>query len=115
VLGSFMATLGEALGLGEAVGIPRARVLDILGAGAGNSSLLTAKKRKLEKGDFSPELAAATLHKDLRYLAELAAGLGWPSLEGGSTTDLFAKAVAMGEGALDFSAVCKAITRLQNG
>jgi 3-hydroxyisobutyrate dehydrogenase len=115
VLGSFMATLGEALGLGEAVGIPRARVLDILTAGSGNSALLTAKKRKLEKEDFSPELASATLHKDLQYLAELAAGLRRPLVDGGSATDLFANAVARGEGALDFSAICKVITRLSTG
>jgi 3-hydroxyisobutyrate dehydrogenase len=114
VLGSFMVTLGEALGLGEAVGMPRARVLDILAAGAGNSALMTAKKRKLEKEDFSPELASTTLHKDLRYLEELAASLRWSSIQSRSTTDLFARAISGGEGGLDFSAICKAITRLRN-
>jgi 3-hydroxyisobutyrate dehydrogenase len=114
VLGSFMATLGEALALGETAGIPRARVLDILSAGSGNSALLTAKKRKLEKEDFSAELASAVLHKDLGYLDELATSMGWPSCEGRSTFDLFARAVASGEGALDFSSIYKLITRLRS-
>lgn len=114
VLGSFMVTLGEALGLGEAAGVPRARVLDILSAGAGNSALLDAKKRKLEKEDSSAEFASATLYKDLRYLAELVTDLGWPSVNRGSVTDLFAKAIAKGAGALDFSAISKVLARLRS-
>lgn len=114
VLASFMVTLGEALGLGEAVGMPRARVLDVLAAGAGNSALLSAKKRKLEKEDFSPELATATLHKDLRYVDRLTAGHGRDTNQVRCVTDVFAKAMARGEGRLDFSAISKVLTQLRD-
>ncbi|MCL5422054.1 MAG: NAD(P)-dependent oxidoreductase, partial [Nitrospirae bacterium] len=52
-LGSFMATLAEAVVFGEKAGIEKAKVLDILAAGAGNSAVLNAKREKLTKEDFS--------------------------------------------------------------
>jgi 3-hydroxyisobutyrate dehydrogenase len=110
VLGAFMATLAEAEALGEAVGLPRAKVLDILAAGAGNSALLSAKKEKLLREDFSPHFATATIYKDLLYLEELARSLGRPLLTGASARGLFGRAVAKGEGDLDFSAVYRVIT-----
>jgi 3-hydroxyisobutyrate dehydrogenase len=110
VLGAFMATLAEAEVLGEAVGLPRAKVLDILAAGAGNSALLNAKKGKLLREDFSPHFATATIYKDLLYLEELARSLGRPLLTGASARELFGRAVARGEGDLDFSAVYRVIT-----
>ncbi len=53
VLGSFMATCAEAVALGEAVGISRDEVIDILLSGAGNSMILAAKKDKLKNAEFS--------------------------------------------------------------
>jgi 3-hydroxyisobutyrate dehydrogenase len=107
VLGSFMATLCEAVVLGEAVGIPRVKVLDILSSGAGNSGVLSAKKEKLTKEDFSPHFSVGLIHKDLRYLEDLAKKAEKPSLTAHAATELFALAVSRGMEEADFSGLYK--------
>ena len=52
VLAGLMAQIAEATAFAEASGIDRSRALDILAAGAGQSMVLTAKRGKLESGDF---------------------------------------------------------------
>lgn len=72
VLGSFMATLAEALVHGEEIGLGKATVLEILDAGAGRSGVLDAKKEKLIREEWQPShFSVALIHKDLLYLEDL--------------------------------------------
>ena len=71
VLGSFMATIAEAVIFGEAIGIDKGKVIEILAAGAANSGVLNAKRDKLLKEDFSPQFSSSLIYKDLEYLQEL--------------------------------------------
>lgn len=71
VLGSFMATLSEAIAIGEHCGISKAQVIEILQSGAGNSMILNVKKQKLLDEDFSPHFSNSLIYKDLQYLQEL--------------------------------------------
>jgi 3-hydroxyisobutyrate dehydrogenase len=105
VLGTFMAAIGEALCYGEAVGLAKTRVLDILKAGAGDSAVLKAKREKLLREDWEPHFSAALIDKDLRYLQDLVKELKmgplpmFPAVQG-----LFSRSAAEA-GSLDFSAV----------
>jgi 3-hydroxyisobutyrate dehydrogenase len=105
VLGSFMATLAEAVAFGEAVGLDKARVLDLLAAGAGNSGVLNAKRQKLLDEDFSPHFSAALVYKDLHYMQDLARTLGRPDFMGSLAKELYALAYLDGLQDQDFSVI----------
>jgi 3-hydroxyisobutyrate dehydrogenase len=105
VLGSFMSTLGEALVLGEDIVGQKEMVLDILGSGAGNSSILSGKREKLLSGDFSPHFSMAMIHKDLQYLEDLAKSQNRPLFNAMVARELFAKSGPAGMENLDFSAI----------
>jgi 3-hydroxyisobutyrate dehydrogenase len=111
VLGGLMALLGEAVALGEAAGLDRALLLEGLEYGAGNTAVLKAKKAKLLAGDWAPHFSCDVIHKDLGYLADLAADLGRASPLSETTRALFAKAIEQGHALEDFSAVTEVLRR----
>lgn len=104
-LGGIMAVLAEALKVGEAAGLDRARVLDVLAAGGGESLVLRAKKQKLLERDWAPHFKVGTILKDLNYLLELAGESGAEAPVAEQVKGRFAGAVANGRGDLDFAAV----------
>ncbi len=105
VLGTFMAVLGEAVTMGEAAGIEKARVIEILAAGAGNSGVLNAKRQKLLDEDFAPHFSAALIYKDLHYLQDLARSLDRPLFTGSAVKELYALALQRGVADQDFSVI----------
>ncbi len=105
VLGSFMATIAEAVVLGEACGLERAKVLDILATGAGNSAVLNAKRKKLIDGDFSPHFSAAAIAKDLAYAQDLSRALNRPFLMAGMAREVYALVQRRGDDTHDLSVV----------
>jgi 3-hydroxyisobutyrate dehydrogenase len=107
LLGTFMAAIAEALAFGEAVGIEKSKVIDILAAGAGNSGVLNAKKDKLAKEDFSPQFQSALIYKDLHYLEDLAFDLKRPLFTGSIAKELYGMTFSRNEEKLDFSALYK--------
>jgi len=106
-LGAFMAVLAEALALAEKVGIAREQVLDILGAGGGQSLVLNAKRGKLLSGDFSTHFSNALIYKDLHCLQDLAYEQKQPLFTGAVAKELYARTFAAGISHLDFSSVFK--------
>jgi 3-hydroxyisobutyrate dehydrogenase len=76
ILASLMISLSEALALGEASGMDKQTVLDILGKGAGGSVILDAKKNKLLEEDFSAHFSSALLYKDLNCARDMARDMG---------------------------------------
>lgn len=111
VLGSFMASLSEAVKVGDQLGIDRQTCLEILSSGAGNSAVLNAKREKLRTGDYTPHFSVSAIAKDLAYLDEMvqASGGQTPVLQVMLTA--FSKAEQRGDGSLDFSAVFKNTVR----
>jgi len=105
VLGSFMATLAEAVALGESAGIPREKVINILLSGAGNSMVLNAKKEKLVQEEFSTHFSSALIYKDLHYLQDLCRTMNKPLFTGSCAKELFALTRSKKIDHLDFSAV----------
>lgn len=106
-LGSIMATLAETLGIGEAAGIERETLLDILAVGGGKSLVLDAKRQKLLDGDYSPHFSNALIYKDLHCLQDLAYGLKQPLHSASMVKELFARTFAEGFGDEDFASVAK--------
>ena len=111
VLAGLMAQIAEATAFAEAAGMDRATALDILAAGAGQSMVLTAKRAKLESGDFSPHFTTSLMLKDLHILQDLAYHERRPLYTGAMTRELFARAGAEGMEALDFSSVYRLFSR----
>ncbi len=109
VLGNLMAALAEAVALGEDVGIPKERVLEILSKGAGDSMVLNAKREKLLKEDFAVQFSSAMIYKDLHYLQDLARSMQRPLLTGSITKEIFGMAFTKGIENLDFSAIYKVL------
>jgi 3-hydroxyisobutyrate dehydrogenase len=114
VLGSFMATIAEALAYGEAAGLNKAKVLDILAAGAGNSGVLSAKKEKLLREDWEPHFSVALIDKDLAYLQDLVNGLNISSALLSAVRNVFDRSMAE-NASLDFSAVYNTISKAKTG
>lgn len=106
-LGSFMATLAEALSLGENIGLAKEEILEILSVGGGNSLLLNAKRKKLEEQDFSTHFSSSLIYKDLHCLQDLAYELKRPIFTGAVVKELYGKTFSQGLAEEDFSAIYK--------
>jgi len=107
VLGGFMAVLAEALALGEEIGIEKEEILEILSAGAGNSLVLNAKKKKLLEEDFSTHFSNALIYKDIHCLQDLAYQMKKPLFTGTVIKELYARTYEKGIDQEDFSAIYK--------
>jgi 3-hydroxyisobutyrate dehydrogenase len=112
VLGSFMATIAEAVVFGEKAGMDKAEVIDILSAGAGNSAVLNAKREKLIKEDFSAHFSSALLYKDLHYLQDLAKTLKRPLFTGSITKELFGMTFRKDLDTADFSGIYRILKEM---
>ncbi len=106
-LGSFMATIAEALALGEKIGIEKKTILDILSVGGGNSLVLNAKKTKLLEEDFSTHFSNALIYKDLHCLQDLAFDHKKTLFTGAVIKELYARTFKEGIDQEDFSAIYK--------
>ena len=104
-LGSFMATLAECTALAESCEIPKAKALEILGVGGGQSLVLKAKTQKLIDEDFSAHFSNNAINKDLHLLQDLAYNLKLPLYSACVPKELFSKIKMMGKGEEDFSSI----------
>jgi len=106
-LGSFMASIAEALTLGEDAGISKEDILEILSVGGANSLVLNAKKTKLLEEDFSTHFSNALIYKDLHCLQDLAYEQKKSFFTGAVVKELYAKTFEKGIEKEDFSSVYK--------
>lgn len=106
-LGSFMATIAEALSLGETIGLAKEEILDILSVGGGNSLVLNAKKNKLLQEDFSTHFSSALIYKDLHCLQDLAYEEKKTLFTGAVVKELYGRTFEEGIAQEDFSAIYK--------
>ena len=104
-LGSFMATLAECTALAESCEIPKAKALEILGVGGGQSLVLKAKTQKLIDEDFSAHFSNNAINKDLHLLQDLAYNLKLPLYSAAVPKELYSKMKMMGKGEEDFSSI----------
>ena len=78
ILGANMAILSEGLALGEAVGIPVEKQLEVLIAGGAASGVAQRKSGNLISGSYEPQFKLSHELKDLYYALELGRDLEDP-------------------------------------
>ncbi|MBX7235699.1 MAG: NAD(P)-dependent oxidoreductase [Caldilineales bacterium] len=106
VLAEMMTAFAEGLVLGEALGIERGRLLDLLIEGPGGAPIFRLKRARLATGDFShPDFSLRWLQKDVHLAAQTAYELGVALPVGNTTKETLALAMRYGLGDEDFSAI----------
>jgi 3-hydroxyisobutyrate dehydrogenase-like beta-hydroxyacid dehydrogenase len=108
VLGLNRAVLAEALSLAKACGIDQAAALEVLKATPAYSSVMDTKGQKMIAREFSPQARLAQHLKDVRLIRELAARHGASAPLTELHEAILRKAVDLGYGEADNSAVIAA-------
>ncbi len=109
LLGAMAEGLAETVRLGEALGLSRNALLDVVMAGPMANDLYRLKDPMFRADDYPAQFPAKHMAKDLRFALEAAtaAGAATPTL--GALAGLYRKLVDAGLGDADFAAVIKAL------
>ena len=111
LLGQAMLAFSEGVALGEALGISKEEILNILVGGPVTAPFLAGKRNKIENGNYEPEFPLQWMYKDL----QLAAVTGYENNVALPATnavkEIFSLAVKYGLGEKDFSAVFEFINK----
>jgi len=97
--------MAEAIALGEASGLDRADVLEVMGESAVGSPFVKYKTAPLVARDYSATFTVALMQKDLDLALAAADGAGVPLPVTGTVRGLLADCVANGRGDLDLTAL----------
>jgi 3-hydroxyisobutyrate dehydrogenase-like beta-hydroxyacid dehydrogenase len=108
-LGAAIAAFGEALALGEVLGLDRPVLLDTL-ADTAIGPTVKAKRANVESGEYPPNFKLSLALKDLRLVDELAHRTGRRLAVASASRDWLEQAAQAGAGDLDYSAVLATIT-----
>jgi 3-hydroxyisobutyrate dehydrogenase-like beta-hydroxyacid dehydrogenase len=109
VLGLERVALAEGLVFAEAIGLDRAKTLDVLKQGNAYSVVMDTKGRKMVEGDFSLQAKLSQHAKDVRIILAEAARGGVSLPLSTLHLRLLEEAEAAGLGELDNSAIIRAI------
>ncbi len=109
VLGAAIAAFGEALALGDALGLDRSVLLDVL-AESPIGGTVQAKRANVESGHYPPSFKLSLALKDLRLVTQIADWAGRRVRVASASRDWLEQAAENGAGDLDFSAVITTIT-----
>ena len=109
-IGATMAAFGEALALGEALGLDRSVLLDVLSE-TPIGTTVKGKRANVESGSYPANFKLALALKDMRLVADAAQRAGRTLRVANGTLDWYETADAEGAGALDYSAVVATIAR----
>jgi 3-hydroxyisobutyrate dehydrogenase-like beta-hydroxyacid dehydrogenase len=109
ILGANMATLAEAILLGEQNGISPDVQFSVLLNGSAYSRVMDLKKENIIKNNFEPMFNLEHEMKDLNYALEMARSSQFPAVLTSEVAQLFEIAVKKGLGKMDFSAIYKAL------
>jgi len=108
-LGATITAFGEALALGDALGIDRAALLDVLAESAIGATV-KAKRASVESGDYPAAFKLSLALKDLRLVDDAARQSGRELRVAAAAREWMELADQEGAGHLDFSAVITTIT-----
>ncbi len=101
--------LAESFRVATAAGIPAATYLAALDLNVGKSGLSELKKDKLVRRDWATQFSVKHMHKDLRLALALATGLGVTLPQTTTVEQAYQRAVALGFGDADFSALAETL------
>jgi len=105
--GAMITGFGEALALGQAGGVPVAKLVEVLQASSFHSPLYLMKGELVEQRDWAPRFAIALAEKDQRLAQEAAADLGAKTPVNEAVRRVFADAAQSGRADKDIAAVAE--------
>jgi 3-hydroxyisobutyrate dehydrogenase-like beta-hydroxyacid dehydrogenase len=108
-LGAAIAGVGEAIALGDVLGLDRERVLDVLSSSPLGEAF-RGKRSNIEAGSYPPRFKLGLALKDLRLVNGVAERAGRTLRSAAASRDWLALAEEEGKGDLDYSAVVATIT-----
>jgi 3-hydroxyisobutyrate dehydrogenase-like beta-hydroxyacid dehydrogenase len=113
MLGVNMVAFSETVVLGESLGIPKEKILDIMIGSISAPPFLSYKRNKMETGRYDPDFPLQWMYKDL----QLVSTTGYENSVSLPTTnaakEIFALAKRQGMKSLDFSSVYEFMRKLQ--
>jgi 3-hydroxyisobutyrate dehydrogenase-like beta-hydroxyacid dehydrogenase len=107
-LGAAIVAMGEALALGQSLGLQRKAVLDVL-EDSPIGPTVRAKRSNVESGEYRPSFKLRLADKDLRLVTEAGDDAGLDLKTARATRAWLDEAMEQGAGDLDFSAVVATI------
>jgi 3-hydroxyisobutyrate dehydrogenase-like beta-hydroxyacid dehydrogenase len=108
-LGAAIAAFGEALALGDTLGLDRSVLLDVLEETAIGSTV-RAKRANVESGRYPPSFKLSLALKDLRLVDQISDRAGRRLEVASASRGWLEEAAQAGAGDLDYSAVIATIT-----
>ncbi len=111
VLGLNRAVLAEGLSLAAAAGLDAATTLEVLRSGAAYSAAMDAKGQKMIDEDFTPQARLAQHLKDVQLILDLGRQSGASLPLSAAHRELLERAVQLGFGDADNSAIRKAFDK----
>lgn len=103
-----VALAAEALALGEGLGLPRERMLELLVTGGARSAMLERKREFLARRTYPMEFRLRLAAKDLRLIERAGRDCGRPVRFAREARRLVDEGIAAGYGDQDFSSVLEA-------
>jgi 3-hydroxyisobutyrate dehydrogenase-like beta-hydroxyacid dehydrogenase len=104
--------VAEALVLAGRAGLDPDALLEVVGAGSGNSTMLELKARPMLDRDLDPLFKLGHMLKDVRHYLTEARALGVQSPLAERAAELYSQAESEGLGNVDFAAVIQVTERL---
>ena len=108
VLGAVITAFGEALALGDILGLNRAVLLDAL-EDTPIAGTVKAKRHDVESGQYPPNFKLSLALKDLQLVTDVAERARRPLNVAAASRDWLERAAQAGSGDLDFAAVIPTI------
>jgi 3-hydroxyisobutyrate dehydrogenase len=108
------ATLAQALVVGRRAGVDLSALLEVMGAGSANSTMLQLKGRPMLEHDFAPLFKLEHMLKDVLLCLQEARAAGAGFLFAALAGELYAAGAGRGLGEQDFAAVLEVVEDLSN-
>jgi 3-hydroxyisobutyrate dehydrogenase-like beta-hydroxyacid dehydrogenase len=106
------ATLAQALVMGAGTGVDLGALIEILGAGSGNSTMVALKAEPMRRHDYDTRFKTDHMLKDVRLCLEEAQAAGVPFPAANAARDALVAAVGRGYGEADFASIVEAFEGL---
>jgi 3-hydroxyisobutyrate dehydrogenase len=106
------ATLAQALVVGRRAGVDLESLVEVMGAGSANSTMLQLKGRPMLEHDFSPLFKLEHMLKDVGLCLDEARTAGAPFPFAALARELYSAGVGRGLGEQDFAAVLEVVESL---
>jgi 3-hydroxyisobutyrate dehydrogenase-like beta-hydroxyacid dehydrogenase len=108
------ATLAQALAVGRRAGVNLEALLEVMGAGSANSTMLQLKGQPMLGHDFTPLFKLAHMLKDVRLCLDEARAAGAAFPAAALAGELYAAGAGRGLGEQDFAAVLEVVEGLND-